>query len=136
MKIKNPRLEEIAKMYSSITGESISVSKKAILGTRVGKAIAQNNPVFLYEQPTNNLRDIAQELKAPLQRKFSDEAISQSYLKIKRPISKAKARIIITACPELKSSFQASLKSQNDARLRIMQHQKNLISERNCKNGD
>lgn len=70
----NERLEDLIFMVEQITGLSHHESKQLILTTRTGKALQNKNQAILYEQQTENLYQIAQDLK--IQNNFIDaEAI-------------------------------------------------------------
>lgn len=72
------RLNEIANMFALITGETFDKAFDIVLSTEYGKTIASNNPVVMYEQTTENLRAIAEELnQSDL---FTIEKITDVYL--------------------------------------------------------
>lgn len=56
------RLNEIANMFAMIGGKSFDEAFNIIARTKYGREIASNNPVVMYEQTTENLRAIAEEL--------------------------------------------------------------------------
>lgn len=134
------RLDEIVQMYSSVTGESVASARKIILKTSTGQAIADNNAAYLYDQPTNNLQAITQELGVDIQRKFPKSVIVKAYRNIKKPTVQEmpthKVIFITAARPDDKRKMQSRLKSQYTAKLKVTQRQKNAILERIQKNVD
>lgn len=81
------RLQQLINMYVYITKSSTDEAKKNILSTFTGKAIADNNPAYLYEQQTNNLIDIISELSPDIQNKFSTEKIINAMENLKYSFS-------------------------------------------------
>ncbi len=73
------RLNEIANMFAVISGKSFDEALDIIAKTKYGRDIASNDPVVMYEQTTENLRAIAEELgQSDL---FTIERIIDVYLK-------------------------------------------------------
>ena len=56
------RINRLANMFAAISGRTFDESYDAILNTEYGREIAANTPVVMYEQTTENLRAIAEEL--------------------------------------------------------------------------
>lgn len=79
------RFKQLIDMYMYITKLSFTEAEKDILSTFAGKAIANNNSAYLYEQHTNNLEDIVRELPIEKQKKFSDESIQEAFKIINYP---------------------------------------------------
>ena len=102
------RLQQLINMYVYITKSSTDEAKKNILSTFTGKAIADNNPAYLYEQQTNNLIDIISELSPDIQNKFSTEKI-------------------INAMENLKCSFSIPKNKQKNKKKLLFLQQKKLI---------
>ena len=73
------RLRQIASMYAYLTKVSCDEAERKIRKTKAGKAIAQGSPIYLYQQPTHNLSEIAEELPEELRKLFTNEAIRKSY---------------------------------------------------------
>lgn len=134
------RLDEIVQMYSNVTGESVASARKKILTTSTGRAIADNNVAYLYDQPTNNLQAITQELGIDCQRMFPKSVIVKAYRSIKRPtireIIPHEVISIAAAQPDDKRKMQSRLKSQYTAKLKVTQRQRNAILERIQKNAN
>lgn len=63
MNVYNERLDELTFMLAHITGLSHQQSKQLILNTRIGKALQNKNQAIIYEQQTENIYQIAQELR-------------------------------------------------------------------------
>ncbi len=98
--MNNLRLQQLIEMYIYITGDKFDKAKKIILSTFAGRAIAKNNPAYLYEQQTNNLLDIISELPTTIQKKFSDKKIQEAIQIINYPISTQE--IQISSLPDYK----------------------------------
>ena len=76
------RFNEVAKIFSYVSGKSFDESVDLILTTNVGKGLVKNDPYTLYEQATENVWAMARELeaKAPEMRaKFTVERIVEAY---------------------------------------------------------
>lgn len=98
MEEMNERLNELTFMFSYVTGMSSQEAEKLILSTNTGKAIKRKNKAVLYEQQTDNLYQIAQELKAnhaypEIEDVFTVENIVQALIKL---IGKNKERQVTT----------------------------------------
>lgn len=61
--MENQRMKQLAFMFSSITGKSREESEMIIAQTETGKLVLDNNKAILYEQQTENLYGIVEELK-------------------------------------------------------------------------
>ena len=57
------RLNEIANIFALISGKTFDESFDIVSNTEYGKKIASNNPFVMYEQTTENLRAITEELQ-------------------------------------------------------------------------
>lgn len=76
------RLNTVAKLFAAISGKTFDESVDIILTTDTGRAIARNNPCALYEQATDNIWDIAGELKnryPEIHEKFTPQKIVETY---------------------------------------------------------
>lgn len=76
------RLEQLSMAYSELTGSSYAESRKIILQTSTGKAIAEGRQAVLYEQHTANLYDIISELNLCESKKITTTMIQLSVEKI------------------------------------------------------
>lgn len=61
--IKNKRIEQLTFMLNTITEIGWKEAEDVVLSTKTGKDILLNNPVVLYEQQTENLAEIGDELR-------------------------------------------------------------------------
>lgn len=99
MEEMNERLNELTFMFSYVTGMSSQEAEKLILSTNTGKAIKRKNKAVLYEQQTDNLYRIAQELKedhscTELAGVFTVENIVQALMEL---VEKNKERHLTTS---------------------------------------
>ena len=78
------RIEQLAAMYAHITGDTEADALRKIKETDAGRAIARESEIYLYNQPTHNLTEIARELKDEnLRNKFTESAIDEAFLAVK-----------------------------------------------------
>ena len=61
--MNNKRLRQLILMFATLTGKTESESEQIICGTETGRAVLEKNEVVLYEQQTENLYSIAQDLR-------------------------------------------------------------------------
>lgn len=105
------RIEYIASMYSQIMGVTVSQAIETIEKTTTGKAIAENNPTYLYDQPTSNLTKIVQELPREIQAHFTKEKIVRAniiYSSVPRKTP---------AVPYLKKEMAKNFRQKNISRI-------------------
>ena len=72
------RLNEIANIFALISGKTFDEAFDIVSNTKYGRKIASNNPAAMYEQTTENLRAIAEELEQS--DLFTVEKIINAYL--------------------------------------------------------
>lgn len=106
------RIKYVASMYSQIMGVTVSQAIETIENTTTGKAIAENNPTYLYDQPTSNLTKIVQELPREIQACFTKEKIVRA-----ANIAFSSAPYKAPAAPYLKKAMIRNLQQKNISRL-------------------
>lgn len=74
------RIDLLAAMYARITGDTKEEAKAGIMKTMTGKAIAHGSEACLYDQPTHNLEEIAEELSGDIRGQFTWQAIQEAFL--------------------------------------------------------
>lgn len=130
-------------MFSSISGVSLEDSRQIILNTATGKAIEESSAVVLYEQQTDNLYSIAQELHAQkeyrdMSRLFTVEAIRDSMRNLRSLEScmpgQGDLRYRINGSVDLKAA--AKKKNEEAMKRTLKQKRQNCLNERRIKHVD
>lgn len=87
------RIDLLAAMYAQITGDAEADALKAIKRTDAGRAIADESEIYLYNQPTHNLTEIAWGLRDEnLRKQFTESAIDAAYQAVKDRETAEKSR--------------------------------------------
>ena len=124
------RIVEIANMFSLITGKTFDESFDLILSTKYGQGIFYNNPTVMYQQTTENLRAIAEELNQrnpnlKLKELFTADKIFETYMHGNfSGISTARTNFPVIK--NLKEKHRMLLKN---ARKKLLNQNKNFILE-------
>ena len=105
-------IEYVASMYSQIMGVTVSQAIETIEKTPTGKAIAENNPTYLYDQPTSNLTKIVQELPREIQAHFTKEKIVRASNIIYSSVPRK-----TLAVPYLKKEMAKNFRQKNISRI-------------------
>lgn len=130
----NKRMRQLTALFSAITGKTLEESMEIILQTETGNAVNENNMAIMYEQQTENLYEIAEELKrqenyAEIAEMLSIENIVSAMKEFQdRKDAKKTDKIpYMQREPKLKSEYKNNLLSK---RKRILQiKRQNQISE-------
>ena len=78
--MENQRMKQLVFMFSSITGKSAEESEMIIAQTETGKLVLDNNKAVLYEQQTENMYGIVEELKEIVSYKELAERITCGHI--------------------------------------------------------
>lgn len=139
--MSNKRLQQIIYMLSSITNLAESDAKQVILSTNTGKAIQQNEPTVMYEQQTENLYSIKEEMgQNPkyvyLANEISVASIVDAYNKMQEysQLSDRKNFKKIAKNPQLKEIEKITIKQRRKNNLK--QKYQNFLNWGGVKNAD
>ena len=89
------RIDQLAAMYAHITGDTEADALRKIRETDAGWAIARESEIYLYNQPTHNLTEIAWELEDEnLRKKFTESAIEAAFHAVKDRENAEKRRLV------------------------------------------
>lgn len=122
--LKNKRLKQLVIMFSAITGVSETEAEKIIIHTETGQAVLDNDETVIYEQQTENLYCIAEELKnnsqyVKLAEQLSDEKIVKVMKDLKNLLEAEEHTCIIKASAGDVSSYNKRLKQKQKEVLKI-----------------
>lgn len=122
--LKNKRLKQLVIMFSTITGVSETEAEKIIIHTETGQAVLDNDETVIYEQQTENLYCIAEELKnnsqyVKLAEQLSDEKIVKVMKDLKNLLEAEEHTCIIKVSAGDVSSYNKRLKQKQKEVLKI-----------------
>ena len=136
----NKRLQQLIYMLSLITDLSKGDAEQAVLSTDTGKAVQRNEPGVMYEQQTENLYSIREELSQnpayeELAVKISVSSIVDAYKKMQEDVpTYVKREEKISKNPQLKEIEKAIVKQKRKNNLK--QQYQNLLNWGGVKNVD
>ncbi len=136
----NKRLQQLIYMLSLITDLSKGDAEQAVLSTDTGKSVQRNEPGVMYEQQTENLYSIREELSQnpayeELAGKISVSSIVDAYKKMQEDVSTyVKREEKISKNPQLKEIEKAIVKQKRKNNLK--QQYQNLLNWGGVKNVD
>ena len=136
----NKRLQQLIYMLSLITDLSKGDAEQAVLSTDTGKAVQRNEPGVMYEQQTENLYSIREELSQnpayeELAGKISVSSIVDAYKKMQEDVpTYVKREEKISKNPQLKEIEKAIVKQKRKNNLK--QQYQNLLNWGGVKNVD
>ena len=136
----NKRLQQLIYMLSLITDLSKGDAEQAVLSTDTGKAVQRNEPGVIYEQQTENLYSIREELSQnpayeELAGKISVSSIVDAYKKMQEDVpTYVKREEKISKNPQLKEIEKAIVKQKRKNNLK--QQYQNLLNWGGVKNVD
>ena len=136
----NKRLQQLIYMLSLITDLSKGDAEQAVLSTDTGKAVQRNEPGVMYEQQTENLYSIREELSQnpayeELAGKISVSSIVDAYKKMQEDVpTYVKGEEKISKNPQLKEIEKAIVKQKRKNNLK--QQYQNLLNWGGVKNVD
>lgn len=136
----NKRLQQLIYMLSLITDLSKGDAEQAVLSTDTGKAVQRNESGVMYEQQTENLYSIREELSQnpayeELAGKISVSSIVDAYKKMQEDVpTYVKREEKISKNPQLKEIEKAIVKQKRKNNLK--QQYQNLLNWGGVKNVD
>ena len=136
----NKRLQQLIYMLSLITDLSKGDAEQAVLSTDTGKAVQRNEPGVMYEQQTENLYSIREELSQnpayeELAGKISVSSIVDAYKKMQEDVpTYVKREERISKNPQLKEIEKTIVKQKRKNNLK--QQYQNLLNWGGVKNVD
>lgn len=136
----NKRLQQLIYMLSLITDLSKGDAEQAVLSTDTGKAVQRNEPGVMYEQQTENLYSIREELSQnpayeELAGKISVSSIVDAYKKMQEDVpTYVKREEKISKNPQLKEIEKTIVKQKRKNNLK--QQYQNLLNWGGVKNVD
>ena len=136
----NKRLQQLIYRLSLITDLSKGDAEQAVLSTDTGKAAQRNEPGVMYEQQTENLYSIREELSQnpayeELAGKISVSSIVDAYKKMQEDVpTYVKREEKISKNPQLKEIEKAIVKQKRKNNLK--QQYQNLLNWGGVKNVD
>ena len=139
--MSNKRIDQLACMLADITKINIDDAKKIIINTHIGEQIQANNPTVLYEQQTENLSEIASELKASekyrdMASMLTDSSIVRAGRKLHgyEAVNKKKIKLIIPKNSNIKKLSQKQAAAKHKAVMKIQMQ--NKFNSRRIENAD
>lgn len=136
----NKRLQQLIYMLSLITDLSKGDAEQAVLSTDTGKAVQRNESGVMYEQQTENLYSIREELSQnpayeELAGKISVSSIVDAYKKMQEDVpTYVKREEKISKNPQVKEKEKAIVKQKRKNNLK--QQYQNLLNWGGVKNVD
>ncbi|MCM1183379.1 MAG: hypothetical protein NC337_08400 [Roseburia sp.] len=135
-------MRQLVYMLSEITGEPQEVSRRMIMETETGQAVARKNMAVLYEQQTENLYGIVMELRSmDRYRSIADGVTSEKIAGAMKKLDEARlweksdsAMLKIARRPERKPAEKKELMERQKRALRIKRQ--NRVNEGKIEHAD